>query len=83
MIAIFTENGQLRITAEIPIPHAPKGQWSPARIGKLANLISEMVAAGEMVDEAEAAIAEAKRAAPVRPQHNGTNGHGAKGHINA
>jgi hypothetical protein len=50
MIGITTKDGKLRIQAEISIPNAEAGQWSPARIGKLIETIQQTVDVAEMVD---------------------------------
>jgi hypothetical protein len=53
MIAITTIDGVLRIAGEVRIPSAAHGQWSPARLAKLAEMIEQTVEAAEMVDAAE------------------------------
>lgn len=51
MIGITTENGTLHIYGEILIPNSEAGQWSPARIKQLAEIIEAYVFAGELVDK--------------------------------
>lgn len=49
MIAITTENGTLRIAAEIPIPHGQN--WSPIRIRRLMEEIELQVFLMEQIDQ--------------------------------
>jgi hypothetical protein len=66
MIAITTIDGVLRIHAEVKIPSAECGQWSPSRIGRLAELITKMVAAGEFVDSETSMLDETVEASHVQ-----------------
>lgn len=59
MIVITAIDGVLRVRAEIQIPNAPHGQWSPARIGKLVQAIADTVRAAELVDQTERLVEEA------------------------
>ena len=51
MIAISTNEGVLRVHAEVRIPSSESGAWDAARCGKLVDLISDYVEAAELVDE--------------------------------
>jgi len=50
MIAITTEGGRLHIFADIPLPNAEAGQWSPMRIKALARDIEAHVNGNELAD---------------------------------
>lgn len=50
MIAITTVGGRLHIFADIPLPNAEAGQWSPMRIKTLARDIEAHVSANELAD---------------------------------
>jgi len=65
MIGITTENGTLRIVADIPIPNAEGGQWSAARIASLVKAIQERIDAAEFVDGAIREF-EQRRPLPAR-----------------
>lgn len=53
MILVNASDGILNIQAEVKIPSAPVGHWSPERHARLAELISDYVSAAELVDNAE------------------------------
>lgn len=52
MIAVSVTDGVLRVYAEVKVPSAEAGTWSPARQGKLLQLIRDYVEAAEVVDDA-------------------------------
>jgi hypothetical protein len=55
-LAVSTAEGRLRIVADLPIPNAEAGQWTPARLAKLMSTIEKAItdtaAIAEVVDAA-------------------------------
>lgn len=65
MIIVTTIDGELLVYAQLGIPAAPHGQWSPKRTTKLADLIKSYVEAAELVDDAENIIERRPQIAKV------------------
>lgn len=67
MIAVSANDGVLRVQAELRIPSAESGTWSPERQARLAELINEYRDAAELVDDAERQNRYAKSGVKDRP----------------
>lgn len=72
MIGITTQDGELHILVIMKIRNAPRGQWSPERQAKLANLITNYIATAEEVDAAEGAeVANGRNQHPCPERRRG------------
>lgn len=51
MIGVTTDSGRVLVYAEVEIPNAPAGRWSPERCAKLIYLIETFIEGAALFDK--------------------------------